>query len=42
MRDLTSAMKPVLSKVLGPPDEQLEPETRKQLLELVEYIKQQG
>lgn len=42
MRQLTPAMKPVLSKVLGEPDEQLDDETRKKLLELVEYIKQQG
>lgn len=42
MRSLTQDMKLVLSKVLGPPQEQLEVETRKQLIELVEYINQQG
>lgn len=42
MRQLTPAMKPVLSKVLGEPEEQLEDELRKSLLQLVDYIKQQG
>lgn len=42
MRGLTPQLKPILEKVLGPPEEQLEEDTRKQLLELVEYLKQQS
>lgn len=42
MRGLTPQLKPVLEKVLAPPEEQLEDDTRKQLLELVEYLKAQG
>lgn len=42
MRQLTPQLKPVLEKVLGPPDEQLEEETRQLLLQLVQYIQQQG
>ncbi|KAF2098188.1 ARM repeat-containing protein [Rhizodiscina lignyota] len=42
MRQLTPLLKPVLEKVLGPPEEQLEEETRSQLLQLVKYLQEQG
>jgi hypothetical protein len=41
MLQLTPQFKPVLEKVLGPPEEQLEEETRNKLLELVRYLQQQ-
>lgn len=38
---LTPSLIPVFEKVLGPPEEQLEDETRAQLLELVKYLQKQ-
>jgi len=38
---LTPSLMPVFEKVLGPPEEQLEDETRAQLLELVKYLQKQ-
>jgi len=32
---------PVFEKVLGPPEEQLEDETRAQVIELVKYLQKQ-
>ncbi|KAF1832495.1 ARM repeat-containing protein [Decorospora gaudefroyi] len=39
VQQLTSTLMPVFEKVLGPPEEQLEEETRSQLVELVQYLR---
>ena len=38
---LTPSLMLVFEKVLGPPEEQLEDETRAQLVELVKYLQKQ-
>jgi hypothetical protein len=38
---LTPRLMPVFQKVLGPPEEQLEEETRSQVVELVKYLQKQ-
>ena len=38
IQQLTPRLMPVFEKVLGPPEEQLEQETRAQLVELVKYL----
>ncbi|KAF2257589.1 ARM repeat-containing protein [Lojkania enalia] len=38
MQQLTPTLGPIFEKVLGPPEEQLEEETRSQLVELVKYL----
>lgn len=38
---LTPNLMPVLQKVLGPPEDQLDDETRSQLMELVTYLQKQ-
>ncbi|KAL9077271.1 MAG: hypothetical protein Q9157_003436 [Trypethelium eluteriae] len=38
MRQLTAQLKPILPKVLGPPQEQLDEETRQQVTELAKYL----
>lgn len=38
IQQLTPTLMPVFEKVLGPPDDQLEEETRTQLVELVKYL----
>ncbi|KAF1962620.1 ARM repeat-containing protein [Byssothecium circinans] len=38
IQQLTPRLMPVFEKVLGPPEEQLEQETREQLVELVKYL----
>ena len=42
IQSLTPQVKPVIEKVLGPPEEQLDEETRAKVLELVEYLKTKG
>jgi hypothetical protein len=42
IQGLTAQIAPVLQKALGPPEEQLDAETRAQLLQLVEFLKAQG
>ncbi|KAF2117365.1 armadillo-type protein [Lophiotrema nucula] len=39
VQQLTPQLMPVFEKVLGPPEEQLEDETRAQLVELVKYVR---
>jgi hypothetical protein len=39
VQQLTSSLMPVFEKVLSPPEEQLEDETRSQLVELVQYLR---
>jgi hypothetical protein len=38
VQQLTSQLMPVFEKVLSPPEEQLQGETRSQLIELVKYL----
>jgi len=42
IQDLTPQLVPVFQKVLGPPEEQLDDETRAQVVELVKYLQQQS
>jgi hypothetical protein len=39
VQQLTPQLMPVFEKVLSPPEEQLEEETRSQLVELVQYLR---
>jgi importin-4 len=39
IQGLTENLKPVFEKVLGPPEEQLTPETRQKVMELVQYLR---
>lgn len=39
VQQLTASLMPVFEKVLGPPEDQLEDETRSQLVELVQYLR---
>jgi hypothetical protein len=41
IQGLTAQVAPVLQKALGPPEEQLDTETRAQLVQLVEFLKAQ-
>ncbi|KAF2423420.1 ARM repeat-containing protein [Tothia fuscella] len=41
MRSLTPQMEPILQQVMGPPEEQLDDETREQLVQLVEFLRNQ-
>jgi importin-4 len=38
VQQMTPTLMPIFEKVLGPPEEQLEDETRSQLVELVKYL----
>ncbi|KAI9712817.1 MAG: hypothetical protein M1820_001439 [Bogoriella megaspora] len=42
MRQLTPQLTPILEKVLGPPEEQLDGDTRQQVTELAKYLQSQG
>jgi len=42
IQGLTQQLVPVFQKVLGPPEEQLDDETRAQVVELVKYLQQQA
>jgi len=42
IQGLTQQLVPVFQKVLGPPEEQLDDETREQVVELVKYLQQQA
>lgn len=39
VQQLTPQLMPIFEKVLSPPEEQLEEETRSQLVELVQYLR---
>jgi importin-4 len=42
IQQLTPQVAPAIQKVLGPPEEQLDQETRLQLTELVQYLSQKA
>ena len=42
MRQLTPKLMPILPTVLGPPQEQLDDETRQQITELIKYLQSQA
>jgi hypothetical protein len=42
IQQLTPQVAPVIQKVLGPPEEQLDDETREQLVQLVKWLQTKG
>jgi hypothetical protein len=42
IQGLTAQIKPIIEKVLSPPEDQLDEETRTKVLELVKYLQSKG
>jgi hypothetical protein len=42
IQSLTPQVKPVIEKVLGPPEDQLDEETKAKVLDLVKYLQSKG